>query len=317
MQVMLKSTGMRHTEGGWPDNVDGTENEQVDRYLKKATKDVRFKNTVVTLAQTMEAAVRQNNAIDIYERYFLDSAGKAGRGGSGGGKASASLAAAAGTPATTGASGAAGVGGGDKAGAASATPAQQAVKSGGPSAVYDIPEADAAALAASFETPVLSPEAPFLRGIATLHDPAAVRRTATSISWHPEGSRLAVSYSLLRFQDDRLVAGTMPPQSYIWDLATPNAPAAEIVPPSPLVCLRFNPKTPDILAGGCYNGTVALFDVKRPRALVAVSSLDRSHHDPVYDVFWVQSKTNSQFVSCSTGERPARVLMRQCMVCSR
>jgi hypothetical protein len=30
------------------------------------------------------------------------------------------------------------------------------------------------------------------------------------------------------------------------------------------------------------------------------SSIDRSHHDPVYDVFWIQSKTNNQFASVST-----------------
>lgn len=30
------------------------------------------------------------------------------------------------------------------------------------------------------------------------------------------------------------------------------------------------------------------------------SSIDKSHHDPVYDVFWIQSKTNNQFASVST-----------------
>ena len=60
---------MRHgpTEGGWPENVDGSENEQVDRYIKKATKDARFRAAVVSLAATVEAAVRQNNAIDVME----------------------------------------------------------------------------------------------------------------------------------------------------------------------------------------------------------------------------------------------------------
>jgi len=37
--VEHRSIGMRHTEGGWPENVDGTEAEQVERYLKKANKD--------------------------------------------------------------------------------------------------------------------------------------------------------------------------------------------------------------------------------------------------------------------------------------
>ena len=35
---MYKNVGMRHMEGGWPENVYGAEADQVDRYLKKATK---------------------------------------------------------------------------------------------------------------------------------------------------------------------------------------------------------------------------------------------------------------------------------------
>ena len=98
------------------------------------------------------------------------------------------------------------------------------------------------------------------------------------------------------------------PNAYLWDISAPNAPLVELLPPSPLVCIRFNVKTPDVLIGGCYNGLVTTFDIRRPRAVVtAVSTIERSHHDPVYDVFWVQSKTNNQFVSVSTGEGVAGV----------
>jgi hypothetical protein len=39
--VNYKTQGMRHLEGGWPENVDSTEADQVERFLKKANK-VRF-----------------------------------------------------------------------------------------------------------------------------------------------------------------------------------------------------------------------------------------------------------------------------------
>ena len=292
----MKSTGMRHIEGSWPDNVDGSVNEQVDRYIKKATKDNRFKSAVAALAATAEAAVRQNNSVDIYEQYFVDcanrssAAGKPAAGASGGGAASA----ASGSNSSAAEAG--------KKGDASASAAPAAGAAGVSSSPAEVRDSDAAALAASFSAPILSAEAPYLRGVAALHDPAPVKRTATSINWHPEGTKLAVAYSVLKFQDDRVVTGLMPTQSYVWDIASPNAPVVELLPPSPLTSLRFNSKTPDILAGGCYNGLVALFDVKKPRGLaVASSALEKSHHDPVYDVFWVQSKTNNQFCSCSTG----------------
>ncbi len=41
--VRTRAAGMRHSEGGWPDNVDNTEPEQVDRFLKKASKEPKFK----------------------------------------------------------------------------------------------------------------------------------------------------------------------------------------------------------------------------------------------------------------------------------
>ena len=61
--------GVRHgpAQGGWPENVDGTENEQVERYIKKATKEPRLRTAVAAAAAAIEAAVRQNNTIDVFE----------------------------------------------------------------------------------------------------------------------------------------------------------------------------------------------------------------------------------------------------------
>ena len=178
----------------------------------------------------------------------------------------------------------------------------------------------------------LAAEPPTARGIAVFRDPVFPPRAATAISWHPEGSRIAVAYAMLGFQGGHsqreaqgarsslqklsstsgrgAAEGTdaegphrVPANAFLWDVAVPNVPLVELLPPSPLVSIRFNAKTPDILIGGCYNGLVATFDIRKPRAVVTtVSSIERSHRDPVYDVFWVQSKTNNQFVSVSTGE---------------
>ena len=52
-------------------------------------------------------------------------------------------------------------------------------------------------------------------------------------SWRP---------SILNFQDPRFMNGRMPVQSYVWDTMNPNTPDVALTPPSPLCCLRFNPK---------------------------------------------------------------------------
>lgn len=47
-------------------------------------------------------------------------------------------------------------------------------------------------------------------------DPQEIKRTATHLSWHPDGNRkLAVAYSCLKFQRAPM---SMNYDSYIWDL---------------------------------------------------------------------------------------------------
>ena len=52
-----------------------------------------------------------------------------------------------------------------------------------------------------------SGEPPSAKGLAVFRDPNAMKRTATSIHWHPEGpTKIAVSYSILNFQDSRFTS---------------------------------------------------------------------------------------------------------------
>jgi hypothetical protein len=85
-------------------------------------------------------------------------------------------------------------------------------------------------------------------------DPNPTKRTATYLSWYPDGGRkIAVAYSMLQFQ--QMPAG-MCLDSYIWDVENPNSPDMAITPSSPLVALKYNPKDPHTLVGGSYNGQV-------------------------------------------------------------
>ena len=97
-----------------------------------------------------------------------------------------------------------------------------------------------------------SSEPPSAKGLAVFRDPLDEKRTATSINWHPDPSapaKIAVSYSDLTFQNAKFATSRMPQQSFIWDILNPNTPDSELLPPSPLCCLRFNPKNTDSLVG--------------------------------------------------------------------
>ena len=85
-------------------------------------------------------------------------------------------------------------------------------------------------------------------------DPNEIKRAASSISWFPDsGHKVAVAYSIKEFQKG---APGMNLESYIWDVENPNAPDQTLIPSSPLVCLKYNPKDPHVLVGGSYSGNL-------------------------------------------------------------
>ncbi|KAI9223721.1 WD40-repeat-containing domain protein [Blastocladiella britannica] len=143
----------------------------------------------------------------------------------------------------------------------------------------------------------LAIDPPSAKTLNVYRDPNSVKRSASYVSWYPEdGNKVAVAYSMLDFQ--RTPMG-MTYESYIWDIENPNVPDQTILPASPLVCLKYNPKDPHILVGGTYNGVVAFWDTRKGSLPVDSCTIDNAHRDPVYSVAWVQSKTGSEFFSTS------------------
>ncbi|OEH80488.1 dynein intermediate protein [Cyclospora cayetanensis] len=142
----------------------------------------------------------------------------------------------------------------------------------------------------------------YIKSKALLKDPLAdCKRAVTCAAWHPEGpQKLAVGYGIMKFQGQ---PESLPASALLWDPRHPNEPLAELGSPSPAVSLAFNTKISDLLVGGCYNGVVCLWDLRKGMKPVEVSGSSSSHYDPVYEVVWTQSKTNSEFVSASTDGR--------------
>ncbi|KAL8432391.1 hypothetical protein ACSSS7_004658 [Eimeria intestinalis] len=140
------------------------------------------------------------------------------------------------------------------------------------------------------------------KSVALLKDSAGnYRRSVTCIAWHPDGpQKVAVGYGILKFQCQ---PESLPASAFLWDASHPNEPSAELTSPSPAVSLAFNAKISDVLIGGCYNGVVCLWDLRKGLKPTEISSVGSSHYDPVYEVAWTQSKTNSEFVSASTDGR--------------
>lgn len=141
-------------------------------------------------------------------------------------------------------------------------------------------------------------EPPSCKTIGVFKDPNDVKRSANKICWHPDDpNKMAISYSILQFQQ---MPDKMPMSSYIWDVNQPNAPDAEMTAQSPLTCCVYNPRSSDHILGGMYNGLLGFWDLRKGSSPVAQTDVKDSHHDPVYDVFWTQSRAGYDCCSLST-----------------
>jgi dynein intermediate chain 2 len=151
------------------------------------------------------------------------------------------------------------------------------------------------------EEPEHLPESLTMKTMALFKDPCDEKRSVTKIGWHPEGpTRLVCSYSNLRFQR---MTDEMPLNSFIWDISERNEPLTELRTSSPMVCCEYNHRNPDFLVGGCYNGLLNFFDLRKGPSPANKSTVECSHYDPVYDVKWMQTKTNSECASVSSDGR--------------
>ena len=69
--MVTKTSSMRHVEGGWPKDVDFTEQSDVSRFRKKVEKDEDYKGAVKALGPIVARCLKQNITINIYEVQHL------------------------------------------------------------------------------------------------------------------------------------------------------------------------------------------------------------------------------------------------------
>lgn len=80
--------------------------------------------------------------------------------------------------------------------------------------------------------------------------------------------------------------------------------------PYPIVTLEFNHRDTQCLAGGLMSGQVAYWDIRKSSKCAAISNVKYSHRDPVKSLYWINSKTSTEFYTGSSdGQVIHRVLM--------
>ena len=118
------------------------------------------------------------------------------------------------------------------------------------------------------------------------------------IDWRPDGGaeRFLTCYGSLKYQHDQTCASP----SLVWDVSRSIKPACELTPNWSLVVAKYYARNADLVAGGNVAGRVEFFDLRASTKATGCSKYESSHHDPVFDLSWIQSKTHSEVVSTST-----------------
>ncbi|XP_013101170.2 dynein intermediate chain 3, ciliary [Stomoxys calcitrans] len=70
--VTLAEHGLYHYEGGWPKDVNINDEEATLRYRKKIERDDNWGEQVLDLISSAVGVTEENNALNIYEDFFLD-----------------------------------------------------------------------------------------------------------------------------------------------------------------------------------------------------------------------------------------------------
>ncbi|XP_050528690.1 dynein intermediate chain 3, ciliary-like isoform X2 [Daktulosphaira vitifoliae] len=139
---------------------------------------------------------------------------------------------------------------------------------------------------------------PSYRSIAVMSDPSNLTRPVQHLSWSPdEASKIAVSYANVEFETR---GSSNSPNSYIFDLEDSTMPSFIVTSQFPIVKLEFNSRDKNNLAGGLISGQVACWDTRKGSDCIAMSNLKNSHRDPVTGIYWIHSKTGTEFYSGSS-----------------
>jgi dynein intermediate chain 1 len=137
------------------------------------------------------------------------------------------------------------------------------------------------------------------------------RKQVTSLCWNPRHKTMFAvgfgSYDFMR-QGIGMVC--------CFSLKNTSSPEYLISTESGVTCLDFHPQHPSLLAVGCYNGTVLVYDIsnRTKRPIYSSSLRSGKHSDPVWQICWHDCGCLSKeldFYSISTDGKVANWTMNK------
>ena len=152
-----------------------------------------------------------------------------------------------------------------------------------------------------------------LKIVSEYPDPVG-KRPVSGVSWSPDGgTSIAITYCSPEFLGqslETLVAHlniiflvplmTKEFRGFIYDIEDSTKFSSALASQSCMTSIRHNPKRPDVVAAGCYNGQLQWWDLRQGSDPAATIDRDNCHVQPVYSTIWVASKTESEIMTASS-----------------
>lgn len=129
------------------------------------------------------------------------------------------------------------------------------------------------------------------------------RKNVTAMCWNPRYKDLfAVAYGSYDFL--RQTSGLI----CCFTIKNPTWPEYSFTTESGVMCIDFHPTAPALIAVGCYDGTVMVFDIRlksNNKPIYQSTVRTNKHTDPVWQVRWVNDENakNLSFYSISSDGR--------------
>jgi dynein intermediate chain 1 len=128
------------------------------------------------------------------------------------------------------------------------------------------------------------------------------KKNVTAITWNPKYKDLfAVAYGSYDFLK------ASPGLICCFTIKNPTYPEFTFTTESGVMCIDFHPHHPALIAAGCYDGTVMVFDIRSTNKPIYQSTVRTNKHtDPVWQVRWnnpSQASKTLNFFSISSDGR--------------
>ncbi|CAH8593001.1 unnamed protein product [Schistosoma haematobium] len=140
-----------------------------------------------------------------------------------------------------------------------------------------------------------------------LNEAKESKLSVTGLSWNSNGTLLAISYGSLCHTDWCTHNG----MAALWNVSNEtlviNTPQQKYVTDTCLMCIKFHPTVPSLLAGGTFTGDLVVWNRtnENDHLLTSIGSMHSGHKDCINQISWIRNSLESNLQNL-TSEKISR-----------